>query len=885
MGDLEAGLLEWAGRQAAWQQDLLRRLAGGEVLSASDYRTYADEARRIEFAKTAPWFTISGAAIAMTAAALTAAHLTASAAGDDPVQVAKITHLQGANDLAPGAELLFELGGLTVIAGKNGSGKSGYTRIMKQLAATRASEQVLPNAFSPAVVPKAVVSYQVGANPPAIDLTWESGTASAESPLQRVRVFDARSALVQLAGATEIAYIPPTLQVLGEYTHVLHEVAQLLESDAQLERLQNREWPALEAGIGQEIFEHLGEADGLAALSCVNPLTEEETIELAAIPVKLRDLTSTNPAALASQARQRAGQLRSLARGLETVATKLTAENIKASVRMTQDVAAAQLDVDAARLVFDDADTLPDTGNEAWRQMWLAAKNFADGDDHDHDFPENFASCPLCAQLLDAAARTRLELFAHFMSSEAQTKLTTARALRSADRDALNALPLDSLVSQELVDLVGTYDRPTSEALLPRIADATGLRDALLADDAGQGVTEPSSSTALEAIIGKLRSAADTEDGNAAALAATDASALAIAQLEAHRDELTLRAGISAEREAIGAQHDRAIRLARLDDAKSTCTTTGASRKNSELSQSYVEKVCQQFEVEAAALGIDRVPVGLLFDRSTRGVSFVKVSIKEVPTAPVAQVLSEGEQRVAAIAGFFADLTESGDTSTLVFDDPVSSLDQVYRVRVAQRLVAEAEVRQVLVFTHDFTFVQYLYEEKRLADKRKRAAGKEPAPDLNYLHIARAAAGAGMPTTAETWRQVSVKERLGRLKVRQQSVAVLYRNGDTEAYEKEARDIVGALRDTWEVFVEEDLLNGVITRHERGVQTQRLAKLSDLSDQDYARVDLGMTVGSRYMTGHAAPANDGSPAQDPAWLLAEITALETFRGEVVARRR
>lgn len=884
MSELEVGLLEWAGRQATWQQDLLRRLADGEVLTATDFRVYALEARRIEFAKDAPWYTTPILDAPMTTTALSSAHLAATSADDDPVRIARIMHLEGSNDLAPGTELVFNLDGLTVIAGKNGSGKSGYTRILKQVAATRDSEQVLPNAFSPTVVPKAVVSYQVGASPPAVDLSWESGVSGLESPMQRVRVFDARSARVQLAGATEIAYIPSALQVLAEYTRVLQEVSQVLESDARLEQLQSREWPAFEQGIGLEVFENIGNIDGLTALRAIQPLTEEEAIELAEIPVKLRDLQSSDPAALAVQARQRSGQLRTLARGLESIADKLSHESIELSVMLIKDVLAAQLDVDAARVVLNDADTFPDTGGELWREMWIAAKKFADGGDHHHDFPEEFAVCPLCAQALDGPAHTRLQLFAHFMNGEAQTKLAEARALLAADQDALKALPLDDLISQDLVDLVATYDKPTGDSLLPRLADASRLRDALLADNTAQGVAEPSPSGELLKIVTKLHSAARAEDENADALAATDVSALAVARIEARRDELILRRDISSEREHIGEQHDRAIRLARLDAAKSSCATTGASRKNSELSQSYVEKVCRQFETEATALGIDRVPVELLFDGSARGVSHIKVCLKGVPTVSVAQVLSEGEQRVAAIAGFFADLTESGDDSSLVFDDPVSSLDQVYRVRVAQRLVAEAEVRQVLVFTHDFTFVQYLYEEKRIADKVKLAAGAVPAPDLNYLHISRTAIGAGVPTTAETWRHVSVKERLGRLKDRQQSAAVLYRNGDIEAYERDARDIVGALRETWESFVEHDLLNGVVTRHERGVQTQRLAKLADLTERDIARVDLGMTVHSRYMTGHAAPVNDGSPPQDPAWLLAEIAALEDFRKELNTRR-
>ena len=114
---------------------------------------------------------------------------------------------------------------------------------------------------------------------------------------------------------------------------------------------------------------------------------------------------------------------------------------------------------------------------------------------------------------------------------------------------------------------------------------------------------------------------------------------------------------------------------------------------------------------------------------------------------------------------------------------------------------------------------------------------------------------------------------------------MLYRNGDITAYEKELRDIVGSLRDTWEVFVEQELLNNVVARHQRSVQTQRLSKLTDLTNEDIASVDLGMAVASRYMTGHAAPGTDGSAPQGPDWLIAEVNAFTTFRDAVLARRR
>ena len=886
MGGLEAGLLEWSKNQASWQRDLLRRLASGEVLASADFRAYAYAAARIELAKDAPWFDEPDLGDEGTFVPLDASHLTATVAGGDPVQITKIKHLDGANDLAPGAVLEFTPTALTIIAGKNGSGKSGYARILKQVAATRASEAVLPNAFKPDVLPKAVVGYQVG-GVTGQEFSWEAGAARVESPLQRARVFDSRSAVVHLAGATEVAYVPPTLQILAEYTRVLQEVSALLEIDAQALRYQERQWPALVTGVGLDVFEHQGEPDGLAALRGVAALYEEEEADLLGIPTKLRDLASSNPAALAIQARQRAGALTTLARNLDDVVSKLAPEAKANSEALRTAVEAARVKAAEAQVAVASEGSLPGTGNEAWQELWVAAEAFAT-EDHVHAFPDSSETtvCPLCQQTLGDEARERFAKYAEFMSGEAQTILSNARTLRSADSKALSDLPLDSLITQNLVDLVSTYNESISKALLPRIGEATALRDALVASEspADLDVDAATLDSELTQIATSLREFAKGEMTSAEALAATDTSALAVATLTEKQTDLTVRKGIAAERAEIGAQHDRAIRIGRLEAANGTCVTTGASRKNSELSQDYVTKVSQQFEVEARALGLGRVPVELVFDRTSRGVSYIKVSLKGAPSIPVSSVLSEGEQRVAAIAGFFADLTESGDTSTLIFDDPVSSLDQEYRVMVARRLLDEAEQRQVLVFTHDFSFVQYLYEEKRTNDLRRQAASEQATPDLNYLHIARVATGAGVPTEAEAWRHVSITERIGRLNARIQSAGVLYRNNDLVAYENEARDIVGAIRETWEVLVEQDLLNGVVTRHDRRVQTQKLTRLVDLSQSDIAAVELGMSVDSRYMTGHAAPISDGSGPQPPEWLTAEVDALKTFRLLVINRR-
>lgn len=903
MSDLETDFLAWAAQQAPWQQDLLRRIAGAEMLSISDYQRYAAAAERAELAKPAPWYLTQELDAQPDFIPLDATHISATVAGGDPVRVTKILHIHGANDLAPGASLDFYSDGLTIIAGKNGSGKSGYTRILKQVAASRAPEKILPNAYSPRIKPKATVSYRLGEASPVTALTWEYGTERIESPLQRVRVFDARSANTQVAEPNPVAYVPASLQILSDYTQALQEVAAVIESDTQKERLQERSFGELESAIGREISENLGKQLALDELRRVEALTPEEEAELDGIPGKLHELTSTNPAAVAAQGRQRAAQLRSLARDLEIVATKLTPDGIELSQKLRDDVEAARVEVERTRSIFTNADVLPGTGNEQWRRMWLAARDYSESDPHQHRFPENLESCPFCVQPLGAKAIARMKLFGEFMSGEAQERASLAQSLRSADEAALTALPLSSFAEQDSVSLVRIYDENLADGLSKWADQATKLRDSLLAtidddevecipyvitDPDGAGKEAMPSPISLDTLPREtavaLRGFAATEEETATTLAATDRSAQAVAEMTTRRDVLIARRDIASNREAIGAQHDRFIRAERLNAAKSSCNTASASNKNSKLSQGYVTKVCQQFEAEAKALGLDRVPVELAFDRTKRGVSYIKVRLKEAPDVPVASVLSEGEQRVAAIAGFFADLTESDDASTLVFDDPVSSLDQLYRSKVAQRLVHEAESRQVLVFTHDFSFVQYLYEEKNLQDTRRAAKGAPASRDLTYLHISRSPDGAGALTGAESWRHVSIKERLGRLSDRCQAARAMYNRNDTVGYEKEANDIVGALREAWEAFVEQDLLSGVVIRHGRSVHTQKLIKITDLTAQDTAEVERGMSVESRYMTGHDRPLSDGSAPQSPDWLDDEVETLKTYRLAVIKRR-
>lgn len=108
---------------------------------------------------------------------------------------------------------------------------------------------------------------------------------------------------------------------------------------------------------------------------------------------------------------------------------------------------------------------------------------------------------------------------------------------------------------------------------------------------------------------------------------------------------------------------------------------------------------------EIVALDLEHLPLKLS-DRGEVGKSKVQIGLEAQQNVDKnSDILSEGEKRALALAGFLAELKEVGAKHGIVVDDPVSSLDHARMEAVAKRLVKEAAAgRQVIIFTHNLFF-------------------------------------------------------------------------------------------------------------------------------------------------------------------------------------
>jgi hypothetical protein len=167
-------------------------------------------------------------------------------------------------------------------------------------------------------------------------------------------------------------------------------------------------------------------------------------------------------------------------------------------------------------------------------------------------------------------------------------------------------------------------------------------------------------------------------------------------------------------------------------------------------------------------------------------------------------VLSEGEQKVLAMADFLAEARLAGTTAPVIFDDPVSSLDHRRINEVAQRVALLAETTQVIVFTHDIFFASTLLS---LMETTKRCAYFQITDEDGKGKITRA--------TGPRW------DSLTNIRKNVNETIQTAKTQDGDARAALVRTGYDWVRAWCEVFTETELLQGVTQRYQPNVRMTR----------------------------------------------------------------
>lgn len=797
---LEQDIANWALTRPAWQQEVLADLAQGKRFDAKDHEQLAAALTNETGKKrkaTRP---------------LTLVERSESVA---PTRLRGVQIVGHVNRLLADERLTFEPEGLTVVYGDNASGKSGFARVIKNIARARHQEPVLTDIFADTA----------GAVPVA-ELTYASGTDEkkaswpAESPddLARLHFYDRSCGDDYIAADSEVSYRPSILTLFDQLIEVCDSVRVRLDALVSSNVLKHRNLPEVRDPQLARFLDELGPktSDAEVAAACKCPPDARRQIAL--LMEEEARLVESNPEKERERLLDVASRLDTVSRQLKSLDT-LLGEGAELLIRTQMaDVTRTREVADAASRPSFEGDLLPGTGNSSWQSLWDAARQFSESSAYPREqFPalHQGARCVLCQQEVDTAASARLRRFAAALSDNTEQQAELAQRRLAQTRTSLTAVDcLPPKVSAALALLDRDEPRLSRESGLA-IDEFAARKTALvgLAGSAAIAIKAPTRPN-LESRAEEIRRAAEAVDDSQFQARLTD--------LRSRRAELESREAMAAAKVNIESEVLRRRERDALDRAKKHVDTATITRKSTELARGHVTAVItDRFTRESDRLKLERITLKDIGGR--------KGQLRQRPAflapkqqADMSRVLSEGEQTALGLAGFFTEAELDGSRSALIFDDPVSSLSHRRRSVVAGRLSAFARDRQVIVFTHDLEFAGEL-----------AVAAENENVRLTERQITRNTSGEpGVCLDGHPWKAKNAKGRLAQLGIELKRLESGYRKMTTDELEVQIADWAGRLSETWERIIKEEISDQLVDPSKFEVRPKMIKLVARITDDD-----------------------------------------------------
>jgi ABC-type lipoprotein export system ATPase subunit len=829
-------IIKWAQTAIpAWQGDAVRRILISEELSKTDedelYLLMKSHLKLVDEKTTVPKPVL-----------LPESGFSGAAKECEKIILKSITCVENINAIPNGNELPFGHEGVTIIYGENASGKSGFARLLKRACNARDKRDVvLKNVFNQSFgTPKAKFKIKVGEQDDTFP-EWQEGTTSTIPHLTSIAVFDSKCARVIIDEKNEFQYKP-----YG--THVFEDLVVVTD---KLKKRLLAEKPTFEKPVisnlnsstaGYAFHSNLDSPTSLKSIENYKNFTKEEETELHKLQTFIDDYKKSNIDNKITTLRNIIKKYFGVLKDLRRFEQKLTLKKVQDKVNLIiNSLKAAQEAQRIANAAFSINEfPLEGVRTDAWNKLFEAAEKYSKTNaypDKEYPFVEDGSICVLCMQELDNTAKERMKTFGTFIKDEIGTNLkacanksdATLKATEKynfrTDIEYANYLTELAAVNKEMTDaLMDSYSQCRN--IHDKIKIALEENTLLVLSDYKRYQTKD--------VFDWLRSLKKeiTE------LESTKVPAL-LAQRIKDYNELNAKKLIFDQIENIQTYLKNKTASDLIQKSAETIDTRSISNKGREIINEECTPVLQKhLREELDFVSARRLNIQFK-SRGSKGVTHHEVELAgAVVNESPSKILSEGEQKAVAIAGFFAELQLSNHQCPIIFDDPVTSLDHKYRDKIAERIAKESTKRQVIVFTHDISFLIDL--EKHL--------GRQGNTNLTVTTLSRHKNQPGHVFSSKPWHAMLVKDRIKYLDNETQFLKQLY-NEDQNTYNEKAAAWYGLFRETWEAIIEEVVFNSAIRRFGAEIQTLRVGGV-EITDVDYQTIDNNMSKASEWMRGH-----------------------------------
>lgn len=807
--DAYAQFRKWLGLQPCWLQDATYRIYHGLSIDTKQIETYADMCVS-EIRKEKPSYRH-----------IEERDIDTPRSGKK-MAVLGLTDIVGVNALAPDAKLDFSPEGVTVVYGLNGAGKSGFMRIFKQLSGSPYEEPIQPNVFVTTLVGKPSCTFRVLIDDQEQSNTYDLIGKAKVSTLSGCDVFDTRISNAYINNPNNPSYQPFVFTVLSELSKVADRVNSHIHDMIQSITPVDIVFPEHLSFPEDTLWVRTLDAESVIPpqFSVWTEAQEKRLIELPSL------LDTDNVAQRLQLYRTQLKALSPILKDLATAKDVLLSSKIETAFdnyRRTKARLAA-----SEKLFIDSADELDriSLSSQDWKALWSAAKRYYETTIFKHTckhFGEEGSICPLCHQEIIEAKAIRYRSVNEYVNGScsedhrsAINTLQSAIALlcnRSYRLDQIRPAISDIVNNDSLEKITKAYRSLFAVKDETDIEKAYALASTISVDEAIAILSDKVNE--LENEIAKMNSALNDEKR---------------IEMQQELNQLKCHKWIYESMAAIKATVAAAKRKKELADAMTFLSTNKITIESNKLADALITTAyIERFTSELKSLA-PNIRVRLDKAASRKGNSPYKVILDSAinPACKTEDILSEGEQRIVALAAFFADATGREEHTPLIIDDPISSLDYNYEDAATKRIVELARDRQVIVFTHRISLlvgIKDLCESEGIpwAEKRIRSAYKgKGVPDFDGNYYGKIPA--------------QLNEIIGRIS------QIKKKDPDSEEFQDAIGRICQQFRICVERTVEDELLFGMVKRFSRRIRTDGLIqKLPVIEKKDCEMIDSMMT--------------------------------------------
>ena len=770
----------------------------------------------------------------------------------------KLENIEGVNALSENQTIEFSPN-LTIIYGANGSGKSGYVRLFKKSFYSKAPEEILPNVYVENNHKPIYAKFSFISSGSEISLEYPLTGNSSE--FEQFSVFDGKSVLSHLEQKNEFEFRPSGLNFFADLTAAIIRVEQKLNSEITTRQSENEFslWFVGESEI-KTFIENLSALTKIEELNKYTPFSEDDRNEQGKFQKQYDELL------LISKGKEKE------IKNLENI-NKLLNENRKSIEFLNQYFDSEYLGIiknaitncinkeaiaKAEGIENFKTDRIEGIGTDEWKNFIVAAEAFAKNQKPDKtDYPKKDDNCLLCHQPLSEDAAKLISNYWLFIKSVAEENAKTAQTTLRKAKQNFESLNFDLFPEENTLTVWLTNKYPKLlEELVKKLSELKELSENIVSDITNKTakirdeikISVLDHATIEEAnhtLIRKLK-----EDEQFKELEKLLKTKIYLDHKEKYNTHFSKFEIYVNNQVWLNKASKANYSKRKVTDAEKAISEKYFSQKYLDIFNIECEKLNGNFEIKILHTG-------------TAGKSYRQLRLKgRSPNA----VLSEGEQKVLAIADFLSEIQLSEINRGIIFDDPVNSLDDKRKKDIADRLSKESENRQVVIFTHDLIFVSNLItycEENKIFFFCHWMENRDNNPGQVWLNNA--------PSYEKEYRNAEpAKKRL---------IEAKGKDCSPEKREFHIKSGFTALRTCYEVLVINDLFKNVVQRYNERVSVDAL---SSVCFDDILVNELldSFAQCCRYMEGHTHSDKFAYKKPEPENLNEEIQRFETIRSKI-----